>query len=315
MDITIDSRKNGNKQVRCLACSRCIRSDNIKRHAKTHNDLLSMTEDEARDELKARHAVKLEREQKRQKIEEIAHKEGLPLPKYIIETSANDDVDLEGDLLKDNELYLERIELGNKIAVILDKGVIREESLTKERKIALDLYRRQRPRFDIVNMNLRPWQEDALKMVETPSERKIIWIMGRRGNEGKTWFQCYMEAYFGFHRVVRVDLRIKHANICQVLKKRSLGSIDIFLFNDARSVSGEEFNLYRILEDIKDGQATTSKYDNDNIRFKTPNTVMIFSNQYPKVQNLSSDRWQIYNANQDGLNDVTLQTVKMMKRQ
>ena len=126
MDIIIDSRKNGNKQVRCLACSRCIRSDNLKRHAKTHNDLLSMTEDEARDELKARHAVKLEREQKRQKIEEIAHKEGLPLPKYIIETSANDDVDLEGDLLKDNELYLERIELGKKIAVILDKGVIRE---------------------------------------------------------------------------------------------------------------------------------------------------------------------------------------------
>ena len=226
-----------------------------------------------------------------------------------------DNGDLEEDLLKDNQVYLERIELGKKIAVILEKGIIHEESLTKERKVALDLYRRQRPRFDIVNMHLRPWQEDALKMVETPSERKIIWIMGRRGNEGKTWFQCYMEAYFGFHRVVRVDLRIKHANICQVLKKRSLGSIDIFLFNDARSVSGEEFNLYRILEDIKDGQATTSKYDNDNIRFKTPNTVMIFSNQYPKVQNLSSDRWQIYNANQDGLNDVTLQTVKMMKRQ
>ena len=97
-----------------------------------------MTENEARDELKARHAVKLEREQKRQKIEEIAHKEGIPLPKDIIETLVNDDVDLEEDLLKDNQLYLERIELGKKITVILDKGVIREESLTKERKVALD---------------------------------------------------------------------------------------------------------------------------------------------------------------------------------
>ena len=102
-----------------------------------------------------------------------------------------------------------------------------------------------------------------------------------------------MEAYFGFNRVVRIDLRIKHANVCQVLKKRSLGSIDIFLFNDARSMAGEELNLYRILEDIKDGQATTSKYDNDNIRFKTPNIVMVFSNQYPKVHHLSRDRWQI----------------------
>ena len=283
-----------------------------------HTRIYCRCEDEVREELKVRHAVSLEREQKRQKIEEIAHKEGIPLPKDIIETSFNvvdDDVNLEKDLLKDNQLYLERIELGKKIAIILDKGVIREESLTKERKVSLDLYRRQRPRFDIATMELRPWQKDALKLVELPSERKVIWIMGRRGNEGKTWFQCYMEAYFGFHRVVRVDLRIKHANVCQVLKKRSLGSIDIFLFNDARSVSGEEFNLYRILEDIKDGQATTSKYDNDNIRFKTPNTVMIFSNQYPKVQLLSRDRWQIYNANQDGLNDVTLQTVKMMKKE
>ena len=97
------------------------------------------------------------------------------------------------------------------------------------------------------------------------------------------------------------------------LKKRSLATADIFLFNDSRSVSGEELNLYRILEDIKDGQATASKYDNNNIRFKTPNTVMIFSNGYPKTQNLSRDRWQIYNANQDRLNNVTLQVMKMRK--
>ena len=131
--------------------------------------------------------------------------------------------------------------------------------------------------------------------------------------EGKSYFQSYVEAYFGYHRVARVDLRIKHANVCNVLKKRSLATADIFLFNDSRSVSGEELNLYRILEDIKDGQATASKYDNNNIRFKTPNTVMVFSNDYPKVNKLSRDRWQIYNANQDRLNDVTLQVMKMRK--
>lgn len=122
-----------------------------------------------------------------------------------------------------------------------------------------------------------------------------------------------MEAYFGFNRVIRVDLRIKHASMCNVLKKRTLSSVDIFLFNDARSVTGEELNLYRILEDIKDGQATASKYDNDNIRFNTPNTVLIFSNQYPQTQKLSRDRWKIYNANQNGLNDVTLSILKMRR--
>ena len=175
------------------------------------------------------------------------------------------------------------------------------------------MYRKQKPRFDIVNLELRPWQEEALKLIDNPPEREVIWITGRQGNEGKTWFQCYTESYFGFHRVARVDLRIKHKNVCNVLKKRSLGGVDIFLFNDSRSVSGEELNMYRILEDIKDGQATASKYDNDNIRFKTPNTLMVFSNGYPNTRKLSRDRWVIYNANQSGLNNVTLNVMKMKK--
>ena len=199
------------------------------------------------------------------------------------------------------------------IASIIDKGIVREESLSKDRKYAVDLYRKQRPRFDIANMQLRMWQDQTLNLIDKPTERQVVWITGRQGNEGKTWFQCYVEACFGFHRVVGIDLRIKHANVCQILKKRSLGSIDIFLFNDVRSVNDEEFNLYRILEDIKDGQATTSKYDNDNIRFKTPNIVMVFSNRYPIVEKLSRDRWQIFNANKNGLNDVTLQVIKMKR--
>ena len=132
----------------------------------------------------------------------------------------------------------------------------------------------------------------------------MIWIRGNNGNEGKSWFQNYVQTFFGYHRVCRLDLRIKHANLCNVLKKRSLGTIDIFLFNDSRSVSGEDLNLYRILEDIKDGHATTSKYDNDNIRFKTPNTVMVFSNQYPNRKKLSKDRWILFHPNKDGLKDA-----------
>ena len=199
--------------------------------------------------------------QEQNRMERIAQEEEAPMAyiEDVVETSPSETLEtLETEMLKDNQKYLEMIEHGKDIATIIDKGIVREESLTKERKYVLDLYRKQRPRFDIANMELRTWQEQALTIIEKPTERQVIWITGRQGNEGKTWFQCYVEAYFGFHRVVRIDLRIKHANVCQVLKKRSLGSIDIFLFNDARSVNDEEFNLYRILEDIKDGQATTN---------------------------------------------------------
>ena len=306
-----------NKNVECMICLRKMRSDTLKRHIRKHRDIYSLNEKDMREEIKERKRQYDNKEARKRLVREIALQENAPMScieedqGYGVKTLV-DEKGLEEDLYQDNQKYLENIELGKKISTILDKGVIREESLTKERKDALGLYRKQRPHFDILNVQLRPWQEQALKLVEKPSERNIIWILGRHGNEGKTWFQCYIESYFGFHRVARVDLRIKHASVCQVLKKRSLSSIDIFLFNDSRSVSGEEINLYRILEDIKDGQATTSKYDNDNIRFKTPNTVMIFSNQYPNVQKLSSDRWQIYHANQDGLNDLTLQTLKKM---
>ena len=112
------------------------------------------------------------------------------------------------------------------------------------------------------------------------------------GNEGKSWFQSYIQGRYGFNRVVKLDLRIKHENLCNVLKKQSLSSLDIFLFNDARCVAAED-NLYRILENIKDGQATASKYNNDNIYFKTPNTVIIFSNRLPDTARLSKDRWNI----------------------
>ena len=40
-----------------------------------------------------------------------------------------------------------------------------------------------------------------------------------------------------------------------------MSTIDIFLFNDSGSASGSEVNLYRILDNIKDGQAMASNYD------------------------------------------------------
>ena len=288
-----------------------MRSDNLLKHIKTHKDLLSLPDEEIKDELRVRRAIEMERTAKRQRIQEISQQEGLSFPQELAQPIEFDKKDVRERLLKNNQLYLNKIVLGEKIADIIEEGIVREESLTKEDKEALDLYRKQKPIFDIADIQLRAWQEDALRLIETPSEREVVWITGRQGNEGKSWFQSYMETYFGFHRVIRVDLRIKHASMCNVLKKRTLNSIDIFVFNDARSVTGEELNLYRILEDIKDGQATASKYDNDNIRFKTPNTVLIFSNQYPQTQKLSRDRWKIYNANQNGLNDVTVSVLKM----
>ena len=284
-----------------------MRSDKLKAHSLTHTDLLSLPEDEIKEKLKACHAAKLERESqaaKVRKLEEIAVEEGLMSPQQPDTERSPDKETVRKDILERKQKFHAKIEFGEMVASIIAEEDADEQYLSPEQRDALQLFRREQPQFEIVDVELRPWQQDAMKYFESPTQRQVIWIRGNRGNEGKTWFQNYAQSFFGYHRVCRLDLRIKHANICNVLKKRTLGTIDIFLFNDSRSVSGDELNLYRILEDIKDGQATTSKYNNDNIRFKTPNTVMVFSNHDPNLKKLSEDRWILLHPDSDGLKDI-----------
>merc|ERR1711895_378553 len=73
--ITMESPKNRNKKLQCKVCGRCVRSDHMKRHARTHQDILTMSEDEAREELRRRNESFLEREEKIQKLEKIAQQE------------------------------------------------------------------------------------------------------------------------------------------------------------------------------------------------------------------------------------------------
>ena len=138
-------RMDRHNKVRCLVCGRCMRSNNLKRHMKIHKELLSMPENEAREEIRVRHAAEIEREAKRQKFIELALQEGVSIPKEIMQASpAFDTGNLEESMLKDNREYLKKIELGMQITLIIDEEDIHEESLRKDYKHALDLYRKQR---------------------------------------------------------------------------------------------------------------------------------------------------------------------------
>ena len=89
---------NRNKKVRCSICNRAIRSDNVNRHARTHADILNMSEDEVREELRNRHTDQMQREEKRQKIMEIAQQECIPLI-HCTDISPLDTSSLRQDLL------------------------------------------------------------------------------------------------------------------------------------------------------------------------------------------------------------------------
>ena len=292
------SRNDRHKMVRCKVCARCIRSDHAKRHARTHKDILTMSDQDVREELRSRQLVKMRREEQQQRVMEIAQQENISIdlhPEQSIDTEI-----LRGDLLRDNQEYLYQIELGKQISNIIDEGIVREESLTNERKKALMLYRKTKPSIEIANVHLRPWQEALMSMIMIPSQRTVFWIIGSRGNEGKSWFQGYLETFYGYARVVRLELSNTSSNILHALSKRPLSTTDIFLFNDTRATSSLSQN-YSILENIKDGSAISSKYNSEIIRFKTPNSVIVFTNNQPDKHRLSADRWRVYSINKEGL--------------
>ena len=281
------------KTVVCNICHRSMLNANLKRHRKIHERAQLETSGEMLD------SVDMERsfeDIKRRKV--VSFNQQSELEKDYTGS-------LEEDMLFEHRRFVEKIEMGKEISMILDKGEVLEQSLSRERQHALDLYRKSIPRVNVSSIELWSWQSQAFTLVEQSTERQVIWITGTQGGEGKSVLQRYIEAFYGLRRVFCADLRIKHANMCNILKKRTLATVDIFLFNDARSVIGGDIDMYRILEDIKDGQATTSKYNNDNIRFKVPNVVMVFSNGYPDTKKLSRDRLKIYNATKNGVNDVT----------
>ena len=283
-----------------------MRSDNLSRHTKKHKDLLSLPDEEIEEELRSRHETQAAKEEKRQKVIETAQSLGVPVPEEVKSSiMVIDKVSVRTQLDNLNKVYLEKVRFGEEISNILSEGEINEECLTKEHKHALELYRQQRLRLDVTEVVLRSWQKDAFDLFnQPPNDRTVMWIYDGRGNSGKSWFQNYLEAYFGYNRVFRCDLRIKHKDMCNILRKRCTTTVDIFLFNDSRSIMGEEPNMYRILEDIKDGAATTSKYDNQVLKFKTPNFVMVFSNSWPNRRHLSKDRWKIFEPSDNGLKMV-----------
>ena len=311
MEDTAQNRKDRHKKTRCIFCGKCIRSDHVERHARTHKDVLVMTDEEVRDELRRRNALHTQKEEQRQRVTEIAQQENIPLyhcndPQLHESASCETDIhSLETDLLKDNQDYLDKIELGRHIAMIIEKSVVNEESLSKRRKDALDLYQKQRSRGGITTqIELRPWQQELMDMIATPTERQVIWVQGIRGNEGKSWFQDYAASFFGYRRVVQLDLKMKTTNILHALAKRPLSSIDIFLFNEPRAMNIEVRN-YGVLESIKDGIAVSAKYNSDVLHFKTPNVVIVFSNVLPSVTQLSRDRWSVLYITKGGLKNIT----------
>ena len=257
------------KQVTCKICYKEMRSDNLTKHSKQH-----------------------------EKKSDPNHS-----PKNKSEDNVIED-ELEKFLLEKTKEFKEKIEKGKEVYRILGKGEVLEAALPSDVKEALDLYVIQGETFDNKNVELKLWQTELLEEINNPTDRKIIWVVGKSCGEGKTWFQKYIKSMFGARRVVSgISIKSTTANICYCLKKQPLSTADIFLFNIGKTNKNVDAVNYEVLEDLKDGDAFASKYNSQQLKIKTPNVVIVFSNEKPDTKQLAMDRWKLFYIENDSLEE------------
>ena len=297
-----------------------MRSDNLKGHMKVHekyksNIIFQTTEEMCKDLVmgsvdKALEQVATQSTIVADEMEYLSGKRyGL---KRSFDDSGHNKIDVQAlrkSIIKDEQEYLLKIELGREVHNYIDEAKIIQESLSKERQDALNLYIKQKQRLHQENTKLRLWQQSLLDYIK-PTDREVIWVRGINGNEGKTWFQQFLKERYGWSKAVTgMDIKAKNSSLCHALRKRSLATSDIFLFNVGKAKTEADVN-YEVLEKIKDGQIFASKYDSTELQFKTPNIVVVFSNDRPKIKQLALDRWKIFIIQDNELIDLTPQYVK-----
>ena len=288
-----------------------MRSDNVKRHMKKHVDL-SLEDPEQLCKSIFEDIVDNIFNEKRSKIESSIfvekHEVNAKHPVVLDDSSGTyddiDDKDLEKILAYDDYEYKKKCKLGAKVEKLITKNGYHQESLRSEYKEALDLHLKKCVKSFPENLVFKPWQISLLEEVKIPTERKIIWAVGKSCGEGKTWLQNYIKYKYGDRRVVKgISLQTKSGHITHALTKHPLATADIFLFNIAKCVDTFTEINYEMLEGIKDGELFSSKYDSQRIKVKTPNIVMVFSNDEPNTGKLAKDRWKLFCIENDELKE------------
>lgn len=142
--------------------------------------------------------------------------------------------------------------------------------------------------------NLFWWQQEIINIVKTePDMRTIYWYWSEKGNTGKSTLCRHLKLH---HQAVELDGTCKDALfiIQQKIKKKEPTKTIIFDIPRCNKVVN-----YRLLEKIKNGSFTSTKYEGSDIIIPWPH-VIILANRPPDMLELSEDRWVIKNIDKSG---------------
>lgn len=137
----------------------------------------------------------------------------------------------------------------------------------------------------------RAWQADlAQELAGDADDRTVVFIVDPIGGRGKSWF---IQWYYTNDRTNTQILRIgKRDDLAHAVDD----SKSVFLIDIPRSES--EFLQYSILEQLKDRLVFSPKYSSRmKVLTKTPH-VVVFMNENPDLNKLSTDRYDVREISQ-----------------
>jgi len=140
----------------------------------------------------------------------------------------------------------------------------------------------------LVQGTLRPWQARVNDLVSLdPDDRKIIFVVDPNGNEGKSWLCRYWLSHRGGTQFLSVG---KRDDIAYAIDP----SNDLFVFDIPRG--SMQYLQYGVLEQLKNRLVFSTKYMSTTKVLPHNCHVVVFSNEDPDREALTTDRYQVINV-------------------
>lgn len=124
------------------------------------------------------------------------------------------------------------------------------------------------------------WQQELMDTLNGPAHsRSIIWIYDMQGNKGKSYFaRNFKERNYYVTGGKAADIYYGY-------------EYEPVVFFDLARMK-QEIVQYDVMEQFKNGQFYSTKYECKLVRFNVPH-VVVFANFRPNQEMLSADRWDI----------------------
>lgn len=136
--------------------------------------------------------------------------------------------------------------------------------------------------------NLKEWmREIETILLEKANNRAVYWLWEPEGGVGKSSFAKYL---CHSYEAIFIDEGKKSDLMNVLFNIKRIDSKSIIVFDIPRN-NGNAIS-YKAIESIKNGLILNTKYETGMKIFNSPH-VLIFSNFYPNINELSLDRWRI----------------------